>query len=400
MPVVRRRPRRPFGRRVSSPNALSVGGKRGGPRDVRGPFRLHGIDGGRVLSVTQFGRETRAFGVAPPASLIPAAHLGRDAQPERRFRLLEQLRSRIRTRHYSRRTETAYVDWVRRFVLFHGRRHPRTMGEREIAAFLSHLANERHVSASTQNQALAALLFLFRHVLSAEVGFVRGIDRAKRPRRLPVVLNDTEVRAVFHAMRGVPRLCAVLMYGAGLRVSECASLRVKDIDVERLEIVVRGAKGDKDRRVPLPRVAIAAIRAQFERERTRHAWDLQRGVRPTRLPDALSVKFPNAEREWRWQFVFSASRVYRDSEGALRRDHVHTSAIQRAFGVAVRASGITKRATCHALRHSFATHLLETGTDIRTIQELMGHEDLRTTMVYTHVINRGAMGVASPADRL
>lgn len=334
------------------------------------------------------------------ASLIPAEHLGRDVMPARRFRLLEQLRARIRTRHYSRRTETAYVDWVRRFVLFHGRRHPRAMGEREIAAFLSHLANERHVSASTQNQALAALLFLYRHVLSADVGFVRGIDRAKRPRRLPVVLNETEVRAVFRAMRGVPRLCAVLMYGAGLRVSECASLRVKDIDVERLEIVVRGAKGDKDRRVPVPRVAVAAIRAQLERERTRHAWDLQRCVRPTRLPDALSVKFPNAEREWPWQFVFSASRVYRDSEGALRRDHVHTSAIQRAFGVAVRASGITKRATCHALRHSFATHLLETGTDIRTIQELLGHTDLRTTMIYTHVINRGAMGVASPADRL
>jgi integron integrase len=337
-------------------------------------------------------------GMTHPVNLIPLSHL-KDA-PARPLSLLGQLRSRIRTRHYSPRTEAAYVDWVRRFVLFHDRRHPRTMGEREISAFLTHLATKRQVSASTQNQALAALLFLYRHVLAAPVGFVHGIQRAKRPRRLPVVLNSGEVRALLQSLRGAVRLCATLMYGGGLRVSEVISLRVKDVDLDRLEIVVRSGKGDKDRRVPVPRMAVPAIRAQLSREEARFYRDRQRGILPTALPQGLTRKYPNAEREWRWQFVFSASRVKRDEAGVPRRHHMHVSSMQRAVAEAVRASGITKRATSHAFRHSFATHLLESGTDIRTIQDLLGHSSLNQTMIYTHVINRGALGVTSPADRL
>jgi integron integrase len=273
------------------------------------------------------------------------------------------------------------------------------MGDREIAEYLTHLANVREVSASTQNQALAAILFLYRHVLSAEVGFVHGIVRAKRPTRLPVVLSQAEVRAVLRELRGRPRLCALLMYGAGLRVSEVVSLRVKDVDFERHEIVVRGGKGAKDRRVPLPRITVQGLQRQLERERNRHSWDIRRGVRTT-LPDAHAVKVQAAERLWPWRFVFSAARVHSSEHGTLYRHHLDVSAVQRAFAVAVRASGIAKRATCHALRHSFATHLLESGSDIRTIQELLGHTDLRTTMIYTHVVNRGGLSVASPADRL
>lgn len=332
--------------------------------------------------------------------LVPEAHLRRDEEPGRRFRLLERVRAKARSRHYSPRTEQAYVDWVRRFVRFHGRRHPSTMGEREVAAFLTHLATEKRVSASTQNQALSALLFLYRHVLGTSLEFIEGIPSAKRPVRLPVVLSQAEVRVVIRALRGTTRLCSLLMYGGGLRVSECVSLRVKDVDFDRCEIVVRGGKGNKDRRVPLPRVALHSLRAHLERVKAGYLADLRRGVRITRLPGALSTKYPNADRDWRWRFLFPASRVHRDADGTLRRHHYHVTAIQRAFTTAVRAAGISKRATCHALRHSFATHLLESGADIRTIQELLGHTDLRTTMIYTHVVNRGAGGTASPADRL
>lgn len=334
----------------------------------------------------------------PP--LVPEAHLRRAEEPGRRFRLLERVRARARSRHYSPRTEQAYVDWVRRFVYFHGRRNPSTMGEREVAAFLTHLATEKRVGASTQNQALSALLFLYRHVLGVRLSFIEGISPAKRPIRLPVVLSQAEVRIVIRALTGTARLCSLLMYGGGLRVSECVTLRVKDVDLDRCEIVVRGGKGNKDRRVPLARVALRSLRAHLERLKAGYRADLRRGVRITRLPEALGTKYPNADRDWRWRYLFPSTRVYRDADGTLRRHHYHATAIQRAFTTAVRATGISKRATCHALRHSFATHLLEGGADIRTIQELLGHTDLRTTMIYTHVVNRGAMAATSPADRL
>lgn len=336
-----------------------------------------------------------------PPSRIPLDQLSSSPDPERRFRLLERLRHRLRTRRYSVRTETAYCGWVRRFVIFHGRRHPETMGEPEIAAFLTHLATVKNVSASTQNQALHAILFLYRHVLARPLGFVPEIAPARRPLRLPVVLSQSEVRAILVRMRGVPRLCATLMYGSGLRVSECLGIRVKDLDVERREILVRSGKGDKDRRVPLPATILPAIRVHLARVQRQFYRDLSQGVLGAALPGALGRKLPKADREWAWQYIFPATRPYREATtGVRRRHHLHETVIQRALLEAVRASGIPKRATCHSLRHSFATHLLESGADIRTIQELLGHSDVRTTMVYTHVLNRGGMGVQSPADRL
>jgi integron integrase len=290
---------------------------------------------------------------------------------------------------------------VRRFVVFHERRDPATMGEAEIASFLTHLATKQNVAASTQNQALHAILFLYRHVLGRSMGFVPEIAPARRPERLPVVLSRSEVKVVLAVMRGVRRLCATLLYGSGLRISECLSLRVKGIDFDRREILVRSGKGDKDRRVPLPTTAVPALRVHLERVEEQFRRDLGRGILGAALPRALSRKFPGAEREWKWQYVFPATRPYRDAAtGLRRRHHLHETVIQRAITAAARATRMTKRVTCHALRHSFATHLLESGADIRTIQELLGHSDVRTTMVYTHVSNRGGMGVLSPADRL
>jgi integron integrase len=275
------------------------------------------------------------------------------------------------------------------------------MGEQEISAFLNHLATDGRVSASTQNQALHALLFLYRHILCRDMGLIPGLTPAKRGRRLPVVLSVSEVRSVLSHMRGVARLCASLMYGSGLRLSECIQLRVKDIDFDRSEIMVRVGKGNKDRRVPLPRLASTALRVQIERVQKQFERDLRSGVMGAPLPGALERKMPSADRDWSWQYVFPAARVYVEREtGKRRRHHIHDSAIQRAVAEAVRSSGIAKRATCHSLRHSFATHLLESGSDIRTIQELLGHTSLQTTMIYTHVLNRGGLGVQSPADRL
>ena len=332
---------------------------------------------------------------------IPASHLGRRPEPERRLRLLERVRARLKTRHYSKRTEDAYCDWVRRFVLFHARRHPSTMGEQEIAAFLNDLATVKNVSASTQNQALHALLFLYRHVLGRSIGLVADITPAKRGRGLPIVLSFSEVRIILTRMRGVSRLCACLMYGSGLRLSECTQLRVKDINFERGEILVRCGKGDRDRRVPLPRMAVPALAVHLERTRRRFERGLRDGVSGAPLPNALARKLPSASRDWGWQYVFPVARVYVEKEtGKRRRHHLHETAIQRAFTAAVRSSGVGKRATCHSLRHSFATHLLENGADIRTIQELLGHTSLQTTMIYTHVLNRGGLGVKSPADKL
>ncbi len=337
----------------------------------------------------------------PQLPPIPSSHLAGPPSPERRFRLLEQVRRALRSRHYSRRTEIAYCGWVRRFVLFHGRRHPANMGEEEIVAFLNDLVSRGNVSASTQNQALHSLLFLYRQVLRREIGIVPGLTPARRGRRLPTVLSVSEVRTVLARMQGVPRLCASLMYGSGLRLAECTNLRAKDIDFDRGEIMVRAGKGDKDRRVPLPKLALPALRLQLERMRKQFERDLRSGVSGGVLPGALASKIPNAEMDWRWQYLFPATRVYLEREtGKRRRHHIHDTAIQRAFSDAVQASGISKRATCHSLRHSFATHLLESGSDIRTIQELLGHNSLQTTMIYTHVLNRGGLGVTSPADRL
>ena len=276
-----------------------------------------------------------------------------------------------------------------------------TMGAEEIRAFVTHLAVDRGVAAATQNQALAAVLFLFNQVLRKQVGYVDEIVRAKVPRKLPVVLTPEEVRQIVGRLEGIQRLCALLMYGSGLRVIETVSLRVKDIDFGRNEITVRAGKGGKDRRVPLPCAVEPGLWAQFARVERQFGLDLRAGLRGAALPAALVVKYPNADRELGWQYVFPAKRIYVEAKsGIRRRHHYHETALQRAFTTAVREARILKRATCHSLRHSFATHLLETGTDIRTIQELLGHTDLRTTMIYTHVLNRGALGVRSPADRL
>lgn len=338
---------------------------------------------------------------APSHPTIPLTHLSMQDDPAPKFRLLQQVRRAVRTRGYSSRTEKTYVAWIRRFILFHSRRHPMTMGEAEIRDFITHLAVDGRVARATQNQALAAVLFLFKQVLRKPVGFVEGIVHSKTPRRLPVVLAADEVRRILHSLRGTPRLCAVLMYGSGLRVLEVVSLRVKDVDFTRGEITVRGGKGDKDRRVPLPQSVVGALQKQLQKVEKQFALDLRAGVQGAALPSALSVKYPKAGRELKWQYLFPAQRTYIETQTRVRRrHHYHPSAVQRAVATAVREARIAKRASCHSLRHSFATHLLESGTDIRTIQELLGHTDLRTTMIYTHVLNRGAMGVKSPADRL
>jgi integron integrase len=312
---------------------------------------------------------------------------------------LARVRRAIRLHHYSRRTEQAYVLWVRRYVRFHGLRDPRLMGEQEVAAFLSDLAVRGRVSASTQNQALGALLFLYREVLERPLAWVRGVVHAKQGVRLPVVLTPAEVQAVLARMRGPAWLVAMLLYGSGLRLLEALRLRVKDVDFERREIRLRGGKGDKDRVTVLPDVVRDALLAHLEVVRARHEKDLAAGGGAVVLPGALERKLAGAAREWGWQWVFPAARRYAErGTGEMRRHHLDPSMVQRAFHAAVLASGVAKRATCHTLRHSFATHLLEGGADIRTVQELLGHRDVRTTMIYTHVLNRGGLGVRSPAD--
>jgi integron integrase len=313
---------------------------------------------------------------------------------------MEVVRARLRERRYSGRTEQAYVFWIRRFVQHHGRRDPREMGESAVRDFLSHLATRERVAASTQNQALAALTFLYDAVLRRPLERVDGIAPARRSRRLPVVLSQGEVRELLRRLRDPLRLCAALMYGSGLRVSECVSLRVKDVDLDRAEIVVRVGKGGKDRRTPLAeRCAVSLRRWLAGRERL-HQSDQRNSVRVTGLGEALERKYPSAAGEWRWNYVFPAARTFRDSGGVRRRHHLHETVLQRAIKEAAVSAGLSKRVSSHSLRHSFATHLLEAGTDIRTVQELLGHTDVRTTMIYTHVLNRGGLGVRSPADRL
>jgi len=316
-------------------------------------------------------------------------------------RLLDRVRAALRARHYSRRTEEAYVAWIRRYIFFHAKRHPAEMGAPEVTRFLTSLAVEGQVAASTQNQALGALLFLYRQVLEVDLPWLDGIVRARRPERLPVVLSRDEVRAVLQRLDGTPRLMPWLLYGAGLRVLECCRLRVQDIDFAANQIVVRSGKGDKDRVTMLPAVTKAELAQHLQAVRAQHQSDRDAGAGWVELPMALARKYRNAGREWVWQWVFPATRVYRDRvTGELRRHHLHESVLQRAVKLAVRQSGMAKRASPHALRHSFATHLLEDGHDIRTVQELLGHRDVSTTMVYTHVLNRGPAAVRSPADRM
>ncbi|MGB5146355.1 MAG: integron integrase [Porticoccaceae bacterium] len=314
-------------------------------------------------------------------------------------KLLDEVRARIRRLNYSIRTEDTYVDWVRRFVLFHAKRHPRDMGATEIEAFLTHLAVAGKVSASTQNQAKSALLFLYRQVLGIDLPWLTDVASARQGKRLPVVLTVAEVQAVLGRTTGTAGLMLRLLYGSGLRLMECVRLRVKDVDFDRMQILVRDGKGDKDRVTMLPRSLVEPLREHLVKVRVLHRKDIAEGFGEVYLPYALDRKYPNAGREWAWQYVFpSTKRSIDPRSGAVRRHHADEKVLQRAMKSAVRDADIAKPATPHTLRHSFATHLLERGQDIRTIQELLGHTHVETTMIYTHVLNKGGLGVVSPLD--
>ena len=316
-------------------------------------------------------------------------------------RLLDQVRSRIRFKHYSIRTEEAYVDWIRRYIRFHRNRHPVELSATDVEKFLTHLAADRGVAASTQNQAQSALLFLYREVLAIELPWLDGVVRAKTPSRLPVVLTRAETAALLVAMRGTHRLVGELLYGTGMRILEALRLRVKDVDFGRREILIRNGKGAKDRVTMLPERLRMRLREQVASAQRLHEFDLRDGFGAVSMPVALARKYPVAAREWCWQYVFPADRQSVDPRTNItRRHHISDQSFQRAMREALRASGIAKPATPHTLRHSFATHLLEAGSDIRTVQELLGHSDVSTTMIYTHVLNRGGCGVVSPLDRL
>ena len=316
-------------------------------------------------------------------------------------RLLAQVRVRIRFKHYSLRTEQAYVDWIKRFIRFHGNRHPSELSAGDVEQFLTHLASDLNVAASTQNQAQSALLFLYREVLALELPRLDGVVRAKTASRLPTVLTRSEVARLLDAFGIAHRLVAELLYGTGMRIMEAVRLRVKDVDLERREILVRDGKGAKDRVTVLPDRLVGPLRRQLRETERLHALDLQDGCGAVWLPFALERKYPNACRDWGWQYVFPADRRSVDPRSGIeRRHHISDQSVQRAMREALRGCGIAKLATPHTLRHSFATHLLEAGHDIRTVQELLGHADVSTTMIYTHVLNRGGRGVVSPLDRL
>lgn len=316
-------------------------------------------------------------------------------------RLLDLVRDQIRLKHYSIRTERVYCEWIKRYVRFHNYRHPSEMGAAEVEAFLSDLAVRRDVSASTQNQALAALLFLYKQVLKHDLPWLGEVVRAKKPSRLPVVLSIQEVQQVLGHLEGEVGLVTRLLYGAGLRLMEALRLRVKDVDFSRNELLIRDGKGQKDRVTVLPVSVIEALRRHLARVRVLHQQALAGGGGDVYLPDALARKYPKAPWEWGWQYVFPAAGLSVDPRsGAVRRHHLDEKRVQRAFKRAVNTAGIAKLATPHTLRHSFATHLLESGQDIRTVQELLGHADVKTTMIYTHVLNRGGLAVLSPLDRL
>ena len=318
-----------------------------------------------------------------------------DAKP----RLFDQVRERIRVKHYSYRTEQQYLAWIRRYILYHGRRHPATLGAAEIEAYLSHLARNRNVAAATQAQALSALLFLYRQVLNVELPWLDNIVRATRPKKLPVVLTPEEARAVIAHMPDVYWLIGNLLYGSGLRLMEALRLRVKDVDFDCRQIVVRDGKGKKDRVTMLPETVAEPLRQHLARVRAQHEYAMQQGWAGVELPFALERKYPRAHLDWAWQYVFPAARPSVDPRsGVRRRYHIYEDSMQRVVKTAVRAAGLIKPASSHTFRHSFATHLLEQGYDIRTVQELLGHKDVTTTQIYTHVMRKGAKAVRSPLD--
>jgi len=320
-------------------------------------------------------------------------------EPQPPKKLLDQVRDVLRLKHYSIRTEQAYTDWIRRYILFHGKRHPKDMGAPEIEAFLTHLAVDGNVAASTQNQALCALEFLYREVLRQEWDDSIAPVRAKKPQRLPTVLTKDEARRVVGLMSGVPQLMAKLLYGSGLRLMECVRLRVKDVDFVQHQIIVRDGKGGKDRITMLPDAIVPALQEHLQRVKLLHESDLAYGNGSVYLPYALDRKYPNASKEWLWQYVFPSDRLSVDPRSNVtRRHHLDENTLQKAVRQAALKAGIHKHATCHTFRHSFATHLLESGYDIRTVQELLGHKDVKTTMIYTHVLNRGGLAVRSPLD--
>jgi integron integrase len=324
-----------------------------------------------------------------------------DAKTSQAPKLLDQVRGKIRLKHYSIRTEQAYVDWIKRFILHFGKRHPRELGAADVEAFLTHLAVAGNVAASTQNQAKSALLFLYREVLEMELPWLDNVERAKAPKRLPVVLTRDEVHAVLSRLSGTHWLIASLLYGAGLRIMEALRLRVKDVEFSRNEILVRDGKGFKDRVTMLPAALAAPLTEHLKRVKALHGQDLAAGRGAVFLPYALERKYPGSARDWAWQYVFPSANLSEDPRtGIERRHHLQDQAVQRAMRQAVRDAGVAKPATPHTLRHSFATHLLEGGYDIRTVQELLGHADVSTTMIYTHVLNKGGRGVTSPLDRV
>lgn len=316
-------------------------------------------------------------------------------------RLLDQVRGKIRLKHYSIRTEQAYLDWIKRFIFHFGKRHPNEMGAREVEAFLTWLAVEGRVAASTQNQAKSALLFLYREVLGADLPWLENVEQAKTPKRLPVVLTQAEVQALLSGLSGTHWLVASLLYGAGMRLMEALRLRVKDVELSRKEILIRDGKGAKDRVTMLPAALVNPLKTHLSKVKALHDQDVAEGFGEVYLPHALDKKYPSAAREWGWQYVFpSGNRAVDPRSGVVRRHHVQDQSVQRAVKQAVRDAGLVKPATPHTLRHSFATHLLQSGYDIRTVQELLGHKDVQTTMIYTHVLNRGGRGVQSPLDIL
>ena len=353
------------------------------------------------------GRPARAAADAHPDAQSSASGSGparagaAQADPPAPRRLLDQLRDTIRARHYSIRTEAAYVDWARRYIRFHGRRHPRDMGAAEVGAFLTHLAAERNVGASTQAQARSALLFLYAQVLGVDLPWLDEVVSVRVSRRLPVVLTPSEVRALLHELDGAVHLVAALLYGTGMRLLEGLRLRVKDVEFERREILVRDGKGRKDRVTVLPENLLLPLRGQLEHARRLHDADLRAGRGAVWLPDALGAKYPGAGRAWGWQWVFPSPALSVDPRsGETRRHHLFEQSVQRAVAGAARRAGIVKPCSPHVLRHSFATHLLQAGYDIRTVQELLGHSDVKTTMIYTHVLNRGGRGIRSPLDAI